>query len=87
MNWHLQDAKNNFSKVVRQAQTEGPQTVTVRGKPAAVVISAEEYERLAGGEPKKTFIEHLLAFPEMDDETLEVIYYRAKSPSRPPIDF
>ncbi|MCR5856937.1 type II toxin-antitoxin system Phd/YefM family antitoxin [Mesorhizobium sp. J428] len=86
MNWHLQDAKNNFSKVVRQAQTEGPQTVTLRGKRTAVVMSAEEYDRIIGNEPKKSFIEHLLAFPELDDETLEVINHRSKTPSRPPID-
>ena len=86
MNWHLQDAKNHFSKVVQKAIHEGPQTVTLRGKPAAVVISAEEYERLAGKEPKKSFIDHLLDFPELDDETLEAINYRAKTPSRPPID-
>ena len=47
MNWHLQDAKNNFSKVVQKARTEGPQTVTLRGERAAVVLSAEEYDRLA----------------------------------------
>lgn len=48
MNWHLQDAKNNFSKVVQRARSEGPQTVTLRGERAAVVLSAEDYDRLAG---------------------------------------
>jgi prevent-host-death family protein len=85
MNWHLQDAKNQFSKVVRQAQTEGPQTVTVRGKPAAVVVSAEEYERLAGQKP--SFIEHLLSGPAWDDELVEEVNRRSKEPSRRPIDF
>lgn len=85
MNWHLQDAKNHFSKVVRRAQTEGPQTVTVRGKPAAVVISSEEYERLAGRKP--SFVEHLLSGPEWDDELVEEVNRRSKTPSRPPIDF
>ena len=87
MNWHLQDAKNNFSKVVQKAIHEGPQTVTLRGKPAAVVISAEEFERLRSGERKKSIVEHILNFPELDAETLEAINYRAKKPSRPPIDF
>ncbi|TIN73072.1 MAG: type II toxin-antitoxin system prevent-host-death family antitoxin, partial [Mesorhizobium sp.] len=31
MNWHLKDAKNNLSKLVRQAREQGPQTITVRG--------------------------------------------------------
>lgn len=46
MNWQLQDAKNKFSQVVREAQQHGPQIITVHGKEAAVVISAEEYIRL-----------------------------------------
>ncbi len=36
--WPLQEAKAKFSELVRRAQTEGPQTVTVHGQ-AAVVIS------------------------------------------------
>jgi len=44
--WKLQDAKARFSEVVRRAQSEGPQRVTVRGRDAVVVISAEEFERL-----------------------------------------
>ena len=31
MEWQLQDAKNQFSKVVQKARTEGPQMVTLRG--------------------------------------------------------
>ena len=30
MDWPLQDAKNRFSEVVKRAQIEGPQTVTLR---------------------------------------------------------
>ena len=44
--WKLGDAKARFSELVRRAQSEGPQRVTVRGKDAVVVISAEELERL-----------------------------------------
>ena len=40
------DAKARFSEVVRKAQSEGPQRVTVRGEPAVVVIDAAELERL-----------------------------------------
>ncbi|MBX3579117.1 MAG: type II toxin-antitoxin system Phd/YefM family antitoxin [Rhizobiaceae bacterium] len=86
MNWHLQDAKNNFSKVVQKAQTEGPQTVTVRGKRTALIISAEDYDRLSDRKP--SFIEHLLyGGPLWDDELVEEINRRSKTPSRPPIDF
>ena len=44
--WKLEDAKARFSELVRRARSEGPQTVTVRGREAAVVLSAEEYEKL-----------------------------------------
>ena len=44
--WKLEDAKARFSEVVRRAQSEGPQRVTVRGEPAVVVIDAAELERL-----------------------------------------
>jgi prevent-host-death family protein len=44
--WKLQDAKARFSELVRRAQTEGPQRVTVRGQDAVVVIAAAELERL-----------------------------------------
>lgn len=80
MNWHLQDAKNQFSKVVRKAQTDGPQTVTVRGKAAAVIVSAEEYERLTG--PKPSFVEHLLAIPELDDDIWDEVLRRPKDDMR-----
>lgn len=45
--WQLQDAKNRFSQVVREAATSGPQLVTARGREAAVVLSAEDYRRLS----------------------------------------
>ena len=48
MSWQLQDAKARLSEVVKLAQSDGPQAITVHGKPAAVVVSPEEYERLAG---------------------------------------
>jgi len=44
--WKLEDAKAKFSEVVRLAQSEGPQRVTVRGRDAVVVISVAELDRL-----------------------------------------
>lgn len=37
--WSLQEAKAKFSEVVKRAQTEGPQTVTVHGKTAVMITS------------------------------------------------
>jgi prevent-host-death family protein len=45
--WQLQDAKNRLSEVVRKARDEGPQTITVHGTPAAVVLSPEQYAKLS----------------------------------------
>lgn len=47
--WQLQDAQTRFKELVKSVDTEGPQKITVQGKPAAVVLSVRDYERLAGG--------------------------------------
>ena len=46
MSWQLQDAKNRFSALVKAAEKEGPQVITVHGQEKAVVLSAEAYQRL-----------------------------------------
>jgi antitoxin Phd len=67
--WSLQDAKNSFSAVVEAVAKGTPQTVTKRGKPTVVVLSVAEFERLTGKTKERpSFIEHLLAFPQGDDE-------------------
>ncbi len=45
--WPVQDAKARFSELLREAGKE-PQRITVRGEPAAVLISESEYRRLTG---------------------------------------
>jgi antitoxin Phd len=57
--WKLEDAKARFSELVRRAHDEGPQAVTVRGRPAVVVVDAEDYERLASPKPKLSLVEFL----------------------------
>ena len=46
--WQLQEAKQQFSRVVEQARTEGPQVVTKHGREVAVVLDVEDYRRLRG---------------------------------------
>ena len=67
--WSIQDAKNRFSEVVEAAR-RAPQTVTKHGKPAAVVVSADEFARLSKLEKLKmpSFKEHLLSIPKGDVE-------------------
>ena len=45
--WSLQDAKAQFSEVVRRSLDTGPQVVTRNGEDAVVVVSVQEYNRLS----------------------------------------
>ncbi len=47
MRWQVQEAKQRLSELLRRCQEEGP-LVTRHGKEVAVVLSHEEYRRLAG---------------------------------------
>lgn len=59
--------QNRFSEVIEAARRQ-PQTVTKHGKPAVVVVAAEEYKRLQRLEALKapSFADHLLAMPTDD---------------------
>lgn len=73
--WSLQDAKNRFSAVVDAALAGRPQEVSRRGKPAVVVLSAEEYRRLVAGAAghRESFAEHLLNFPAAEVASLKAM--------------
>ena len=59
--WQLQDAKARFSEVFRLAREHGPQRVTKHGREAVVVITAEEYTRLARSEASKGSLSEFFA--------------------------
>ena len=61
MNWQLQEAKSKFSQVVNRALKEGPQIVTKHGQEVVVVLSIEEYRKLA--EHRPTLLELLSNSP------------------------
>jgi prevent-host-death family protein len=75
MRWQLQEAKQRFSELLRHARTDGPQVVTKHGQEVAVVVSIEEYRRLAEQPP--SFKEFLLAAPDLD--ALEIDRSRARA--------
>lgn len=58
--WTVADAKARLSEVIERAQTD-PQTITRRGKPSVVIVSAEEWARKT--ERKGTLAEFLLGSP------------------------
>ncbi len=59
--WQLQEAKGKFSEVVKRAQSQGPQNITVHGEPVAVLLSRRDYLKLT--HPKPSLVELLRASP------------------------
>jgi antitoxin Phd len=66
--WQLQEAKGNFSQLVKRAVGGAAQTVTVHGKPTAVVVSVEEYARLTRHKGK---LSAALLRPDLAGEDLD----------------
>jgi prevent-host-death family protein len=64
--WPLQNAKARFSELVRRVTSHGPQHVTVHGRDAVVVVSADEFRRLVGGETGKALVDALRSSPHAD---------------------
>lgn len=58
--WALQDAKAHFSEVVKNAQIR-PQSITVRGEPAVVILSEKAYHALIA--PKKSLVDFFRESP------------------------
>ena len=58
--WTVADAKARLSEVMERAQTD-PQTITRRGKPSVVIVSAEEWARKT--QRKGSLAEFLLGSP------------------------
>jgi prevent-host-death family protein len=78
--WQLQDAKNRLSELVRLASEEGPQTVTVHGKRAAVLLSAAAYDRLT--QATAFFTDFLLSGPDWPDDLVHTINDRSRDTGR-----
>ena len=66
MGWTLATAKDHLSEVIRRAEKEGPQTITVRVRDAAVILSKAEFDRLDPRKPRRNFKEFLLAIPSLE---------------------
>jgi len=56
MRWKLQEAKKRLSEVVEKALSEGPQTITRRGRPAVVIVASEQYAPQTGQEKLSTIL-------------------------------
>ena len=77
--WPLQDAKAQLSELVRRAQAEGPQHVTVHGRDAAVLVSIDEFRRLKGVHTGAALVAALRSSPYRE---VDLAPARARSPVR-----
>lgn len=75
--WRLQDAKAQFSELVRRARETGPQRVTVHGKDAVVIVDAEEWDRLEKPISGRDLVEALAASP-LRDVPIERVSVKAR---------
>ena len=46
--WQMQDAKARLSEVVKRAERDGPQDITLHGRSVAVVLSRDRFDQLSG---------------------------------------
>jgi antitoxin Phd len=73
--WQLQEAKNKLSYLVDKVLLEGPQFVTRRDKPAVVIVSIDDFERMT--HHSSDFKSFLKEFPSEDLD-----FSRSKSVAR-----
>ena len=83
--YSIAEARNHLSEVVHQAESEGPITLTRRGKSVAVLVAAEEFQRLRATRPG--FWDAVAAFREtldLTDLAITEVYrdIRDRSPGR-----
>ena len=57
----VRDAKATLSALIEAAERGEPTTITRHGKPAAVLMSVADAERLY--KDNRSFVDHLLAYP------------------------
>jgi prevent-host-death family protein len=64
--WQVQEAKARFSELVDEVIHDGYQTISRSGKPVAVLLSTEEFEKLKTD--KGTLVDFFMnaPFPEYD---------------------
>ena len=79
-NWQLQDAKARFSEVVKRAREQGPQHVSVRGEPAVVVVSEEEFTKLTS--QRRSIVDHILEGAPWPDDLVDAINARTHDAAR-----
>jgi len=80
--WKLEDAKARFSEVVKLAERGTPQHVSVRGRPAVVVLSMADYARLAPAATRPTLASLFADSPFAHLDDFDDVLVRERSPMR-----
>ena len=75
--WQLQEAKARMSELVKRAQ-EAPQSITLHGKPVAVVLSQATFESLSRA--SGTLVDFMRTSPLAGSE--EPVFTRSRSRTR-----
>ena len=85
--WPVERARAQFARMIERAAEGTPQRITRHGREVAVVLSLDEYRRLAG--PKGTLVDFFRQSPlaTLTDEEHDRLFARDRTPIGPPIDF
>ena len=67
--WQMQEAKARLSELVKRAESEGPQDITMHGKSVAVVLSRATFERISGSE--RSLVEFMRQSPLYAQDNIE----------------
>lgn len=67
--WQMQEAKARLSEVVKRAEEDGPQDITLHGRSVAVVVSRTMFENLTGNQ--LSLVEFMRESPLHDLDELE----------------
>ena len=76
--WQMQEAKARLSELVKRAESEGPQNITLHGRSVAVVLSRAAFDRLSGS--GITLVAFMRQSPLYGLEEIEI--EREQSPTR-----
>jgi prevent-host-death family protein len=82
VSWKLEDAKARFSEVVKLAERGAPQHVSVRGRPAVVILSAADYARLAPAATRSSLATLFADSPFARLDDFDDVLVRERAPVR-----
>jgi prevent-host-death family protein len=66
----MQEAKARLSEVIKCAQSEGPQNITLHGQSVAVVVSRALFDRLTGNDT--SMVDFMRRSPLYGDEDIQL---------------